>query len=509
MALVIGGRVAALDRDGSAIFKGRVWIGDDGRIDAVTHGSGPAPAGFQKAPIVDVGSAYVMPGIIDLHNHLGYNTLPLWTEPKQKVPFAHHDSWPNAPTYKPDISWPAWVLAKAAPEALLAYVQTRALVGGTTSIQGWPAANREHDQLLRNIDTEKAGSGKDLILTSALTKTPVDLARIGQAEAKGTGFIYHCAEGQPGSIVAREFTDAATAGCLAPTFFGIHCTSVGAGDWKLWTRDRAGALVWSPFSNYWLYGCTTDVPDAIRQKVSICLGSDWGPSGTKHVLAEVKVAKLASTKLGFGLKDEDFVAMVTTNAGDALARCWGVQVGRLVKGGFGDVTVLRSRKKGSFWADVVAATEKEVALVVVGGQARYGDADLMTDAKASPASSFNVGQLKRKLAIPDPNDPKKAWSWAAILAELEDVRKDPAGSLKKAEKRRSAFAGRVNAPDAPLELMLDMPSGGMLAFAGPPPHPDQVIIPPLPSLVHDKAFFDSIHGCGFHGTLLDGLAKFY
>ena len=101
------------------------------------------------------------------------------------------------------------------------------------------------------------------------------------------------------------------------------------------------------------------------------------------------------------------------------------------------------------------------------------------------------------------------WSWAAILAELENVRKDPAGSLKKAEKRRSGFAGRVNAPDAPLELMLDMPSGGLLAFAGPPPHPDQVVIPPLTSLVHDKAFFDSIHGRGFHGTLLDGLAKFY
>jgi hypothetical protein len=209
------------------------------------------------------------------------------------------------------------------------------------------------------------------------------------------------------------------------------------------------------------------------------------------------------------LTDKDFVAMLTTNAGDALARCWGTQVGRLVKGAFGDVTVLRSRKKGSFWADVVAATEKEVALVVVGGQARYGDADLMTGAKASPSSTFTVARVKRKLAVPDPSDGTKAWSWGAIVAELERVRKDPAGSLKKAEKRRSGFAGRVNAPDAPLELMLDMPSGGLLAFAGPPPHPDQVVIPPLPSLVHDKPFFDSIRGRGFHGALLDGIAKFY
>src|SRR5207342_1578376 len=155
-------------------------------------------------PVVDVGDAYVMPGLIDLHNHLGYNTLPLWTEPKAKKAFAHHDSWTSAATYRSSIGWPAWILANAEPEALLAYVQTRALVGGTTAIQGWPAANRPHSQVLRNIDTEKSGTSKDLIFTSALTKTPPDLAKMAQAESHGAGFIYHCAEGQQGSLVVRE-----------------------------------------------------------------------------------------------------------------------------------------------------------------------------------------------------------------------------------------------------------------------------------------------------------------
>ena len=41
---------------------------------------------------------------------------------------------------------------------MLAYVQTRALVGGTTAIQGWPAFNRPPLMLLRNIDDEKAGA---------------------------------------------------------------------------------------------------------------------------------------------------------------------------------------------------------------------------------------------------------------------------------------------------------------------------------------------------------------
>jgi hypothetical protein len=54
-----------------------------------------------------------------------------------------------------------------------------------------------------------------------------------------------------------------------------------------------------------------------------------------------------------------------------------------------------------------------------------------------------------------------------------------------------------------------MPSGDAMAFAGPPPEPAKVVIPTLPTLVHDKAFFADIRGRGFHGGLLDGLASFY
>jgi hypothetical protein len=48
-----------------------------------------------------------------------------------------------------------------------------------------------------------------------------------------------------------------------------------------------------------------------------------------------------------------------------------------------------------------------------------------------------------------------------------------------------------------------------MAFAGPPPDPAKVVIPPLPTLVHDKAFFSDVHKRGFHGGVLDSLADFY
>ena len=78
-----------------------------------------------------------------------------------------------------------------------------------------------------------------------------------------------------GSLVRREFVDSANAGCLGKTFIGIHCNSVQQADWALWPKAQAGAVVWSPFSNLWLYGSTTDIASARKQGIAICIGSDW------------------------------------------------------------------------------------------------------------------------------------------------------------------------------------------------------------------------------------------
>lgn len=159
MSLIVAGRIVPLTNDRKVAqsentsFQGRVWIGSDGRIAAVTRGAGGTaaiahsvrPAEFDNAPVVDVGNDLVVPGFIDLHSHLAYATLPLWTEPNRTVPFQHHDTWPTRPTYAESITWPAYAFIEAAPAELLAYAEIRALVGGTTSIQGSPPSNRPLD----------------------------------------------------------------------------------------------------------------------------------------------------------------------------------------------------------------------------------------------------------------------------------------------------------------------------------------------------------------------------
>jgi imidazolonepropionase-like amidohydrolase len=55
----------------AAAFTGPVWIGDEGTIITVTKGTKARPPDSESASVIDVGSSLVLPGLIDLHNHLG------------------------------------------------------------------------------------------------------------------------------------------------------------------------------------------------------------------------------------------------------------------------------------------------------------------------------------------------------------------------------------------------------------------------------------------------------
>ncbi len=56
--------------------------------------------------------------------------------------------------------------------------------------------------------------------------------------------------------------------------------------------SRRSSIVWSPLSNLLLYGGTARVEAAKAAGVTIGLGSDWSPSGSKNLLGELKVAWL-------------------------------------------------------------------------------------------------------------------------------------------------------------------------------------------------------------------------
>ena len=63
-------------------------------------------------------------------------------------------------------------------------------------------------------------------------------------------------------------------------------------------RENSGSMVWSPFSNLLLYGGTSDVARARQEGVVMALGPDWSPTGSKNLLAELKVARMVSEDAG-------------------------------------------------------------------------------------------------------------------------------------------------------------------------------------------------------------------
>jgi 5-methylthioadenosine/S-adenosylhomocysteine deaminase len=369
------------------------------------------------------------------------------------------------------------------------------------------------------VDDDPVGKLRDPVMVSALTQDQTDLAGRAANLSAGRMFVYHCSEGRPGTIVTREFDDLGATGCLQKGLAAVHCSALDESHFAKWRKASgsgqtpAGAVVWSPFSNLWLYGITTQVDKARRNRLAVCLGTDWGPSGTKNLLGEIKVARIWSDRQGWGLTDHDLVRMVTASPGDALAQSWGQPVGRLVKGGLGDALVLANRDPDP-WSNLVTAREAEVLLVVVGGREVYGRADLMQTAGARSTTSVPIGRYTRRVSLIKPNDRDKPWTWREVIDGMDAVRAKaavtpPVGSSGFRRKAIGRYAVIGDPPGTPpFVARPDMP-GLPSQLAGPPPPGRKLKIPEIQTVYHDRAWLECIKGQGFHGGVLDALADFY
>jgi 5-methylthioadenosine/S-adenosylhomocysteine deaminase len=105
-ALVLLGRLVTLDPQQPDVKDGALYIGADELIHAVKRRGDPAPPGFDSARRVRTGGA-IYPGLIDLHSHVAYNILPLWSPPGTTQPFTDRRQWPKHGDYEGSVSDPA------------------------------------------------------------------------------------------------------------------------------------------------------------------------------------------------------------------------------------------------------------------------------------------------------------------------------------------------------------------------------------------------------------------
>jgi hypothetical protein len=281
-----------------------------------------------------------------------FNILRLWRIPQK---FTNRDAWRDdkVPDYRRLISGPMAVLAEShAVPAIVRYVEVKALIAGVTSGQGVTLqVAGQIAQVFRGVvrKVERPGDGLPAANTHVQDVRAKELSDFRDDVDGATCMLLHLAEGtdtraHDAFLALKDPASGSQDWAIRPSLAAIHCTALSAQDLAL-PAHLGGAMVWSPLSNYLLYGQTAEVAAATQtpDKLRIGLGADWSPSGSKNLLGELKVARLCSDEHAHLhgaplLSNVELVALATRNAASILG--WGGRAGSVTSGARADLIVL-------------------------------------------------------------------------------------------------------------------------------------------------------------------------
>ena len=430
-AFLLKGRVVTMDGESNVINDGNVMI-RDGKITGVWPSSSNPPAGvdFTDVPIVETeGTIY--PGLIDLHNHVHYNHIPLWdfdvhlseSQKSEEGGYTNRYQWGNNWDYGPSITWMKtniqstyrWDMASEQ----MKYAEVQAVSGGVTAMQGSPSSGTQAWDSILSRNVELYNFGQDGISTCAVCGAADDdytgSHLISQSEA-GTlnAWFVHLSEGvdQPSK---DEFDALWNKGLIMDETIVIHGTALDSSQFSKMASVNS-ELVWSPLSNLLLYGDTTDVVAAHQAGVSISISPDWGPSGSKNNLHELKVADMWNTNnLGGHFSNYELVEMVTSNPADATG--WAPFVGRIKADLYADLVVIDTFHEDPY-RNLIEAIDADVALTVVQGKAVFGDVDIMQQLQGDDWEYVNGKDFQKAVDVTSLTEVDGSQTFAEIEAGL-------------------------------------------------------------------------------------------
>jgi hypothetical protein len=335
---------------------------------------------FQVVPLIETGGT-IFPGLIELHNHLPYNYLPLWDVPRK---FTDRNTWRlNEPKYNPAVAWPAKILSSNPdldyPRAIARFSECRSLFGGVTTSEGITVSNATGSinyfkGLVRNIEAPDEATWPTG-LGHTLDFAPNEIAStLWPALQSQRAFFYHLAEGTD-TASRQHYLDLNMQGSWAinANLVAIHCTALQGPDFA--RLAAAAGIVWSPLSNYLLYGGTTDVAAAKQAGARIALGADWSPSGSKNLIGELKIAKIVSDNAGGLFSAEELVRMATMTP--AKMSQWDFFVGSIEAGKRADLLVV-SGSTADGYGRLLQVSEGDVIFVFINGRARLARKEFAT-----------------------------------------------------------------------------------------------------------------------------------
>lgn len=425
-----------------AIVEGQVLV-EGNLVTCVEPGKAcAARPGAQGATFIETAGV-IAPGLIDTHNHILFDIFDDddW---KPLALYDNHDQWTQEARYQAmlDVKQclandsqgkPVWCAETSygTPAGSLRcemdkWGELKGLIAGTTSIVGLPGTSAGcFGSLARSIDVAQNGLGSDSVQTSAIFP-PSNPDGTCQNFTTGAtdAFLVHVGEGKDARS-RGEFTTLGSItdpqGCLYASQTAItHGTAFTATEFTAMAAASM-KLVWSPRSNVSLYGQTTNLPAALEAGVLVALAPDWSMGGSQNLLDELRFADEWDDKHWQNLlTPKDLVHMVTNNA----ARVVGLDgtLGQIRAGGIADIAVFAGDRAKPYEA-IVAATPRDVRLVLVGGTVLYGDALFAPAGPAAPGcEAIDVCGQSKFVCVATTNATNKLdQTLATIKAQLEQA----------------------------------------------------------------------------------------
>jgi cytosine/adenosine deaminase-related metal-dependent hydrolase len=471
----------------------------------------------------------IMPGMLDPHNHSGYNTIPRWKHPgdlncsncnpasdpeclpdgtkcrrKDGLYQTRHD-WPNDPDYDRTLKAHYNGIKSEHHCAMQKWAEARMLIHGTTGVAGSYAMSRCHYIMARNLDQSKNASGlpsdamqSNIYAVDAIVRDSeqVDKYCANFASGKADTLFLHVAEGVVEKDNREEFWQLLYPDETRPELtlmieqlIAIHSTGGYTPELALMACSGAH-LVWSPRSNIDLYGQTSNIPQAMSLGVQISIGPDWTPSGSLSQLQEMRCARHVSQRYWDNRIDHRTLVRWVTDA-PAVAMHIDEDLGALKAGLMADLVVIAAsdEQRRRPYQRIVEAEAWDVRLTMIGGKPVYGDLGL------SPYSPFCeslsvCGQVKIICAktTEDATDGYNQ-TLADIQAELESALAPLREAAAEADQYMFELLPLVFCPGTD-EYAADQPEA-VCEFRHNP-HAD-VLYPALPAEpISDDADFDGI-----------------
>ncbi|RXH54569.1 amidohydrolase family protein [Granulicella sibirica] len=381
------------------------------------------PAGVK---VVETGGI-IYPGLIDLHDHVTWNALGRWSAGVKSG--ARYD-WQQMPEYQMALGVPHMkMVAEGNGCAAERYAEVKSLVGGATSQAGLSPRDLTEPGMtvapesvpahclggwVRELGVaSRLDGGETLryeVFPLGLDQVQVTMLAGGLKDGTIKAAMFHIAEGDAQNASARrEFGMLKARGLLVPGVSIIHGVALSEANFADMAKAHVG-LVWSPRSNFELYGSTANVAGAKRAGVTMAIAPDWSPTGSDGMLEELKYAATwNATQDSPPFTDRELFEMATRNA--AGLGGIGAQTGEIAVGKRADLLVLMSAD-GDPYGALVHASVGDAAMVMVDGAAVYGDAGLMKQVRGGAgAALLSVCGRAKELGVGSD-------AWTATVAEL-------------------------------------------------------------------------------------------